>query len=88
MLNVHCVQTPAAAIRIAGRTPSSSSAMRLAAYDTDSVDPLASEIGRLIFQAEVRHDVSRRKANRPGGGSARGRNVPSRIAPDTMTSAT
>ena len=47
------------------------------------------EVERIdAIEAEVRHDVSRRKANRPGGGSARGMNVPSRIAPDTMTSAT
>src|SRR3954454_11046200 len=87
-LKVHCVHTPATATRSAGRIPSSSSAIRLAAYETDSVDPLPSEIGRLIFQADVRHDVTTRKANNPGGGTARGKNVASRTAPDAMTSAT
>ena len=48
-LNVHCVQTPATATSTAARGPSSSSAIRSAAYDTDSVEPLASGIGRLTF---------------------------------------
>ena len=59
-LTVHCVQTPATAIRAAARGPSSRSAIRFAAYNTDSVEPLASGIGRLTFQSEVRQDVTSR----------------------------
>ena len=42
--------------------------MRLAAYDTDSVEPLARGIGRFTFHADVTHDASRRKKKRPGSG--------------------
>ena len=54
-LNVHCVQAPATAIVTAWLGPSRSSAIRFAAYDTDNVEPLASEIGRFTFQTDVTH---------------------------------
>src|SRR5258708_32776061 len=87
-LTVHCVHAPATATRTAGRGPSSSSAIRSAAYDTDSVEPLASGIGRLIFQAEVRHAASSRKKNTPGSGNVRGNDATSAATPATTTKAT
>ena len=40
------------------RGPSSSSAIRSAAYDTESVEPLASGIGRFTFQIDVRQEAT------------------------------
>ena len=55
---------------MAAAAPSSSSAVKSAAYDTDSVDPLASEIGRFTFHADVKHAASSRNANSHGCGNA------------------
>ena len=52
--------------------PSSSSDIRLAAYDTDSVEPLAIVIGRLTFHIDVRHANSVSIANSAGSGKVVG----------------
>src|SRR6266568_8809932 len=72
----------------AARGPSSRSAMRSAAYDTESVEPLASEIGRLIFQADVRHAANSAKRKSPAGGYVRGTKATSEHTPATITTAT
>ena len=71
-LTVHCVQAPAQATTSAAPGPSRSSAMRFAASDTESVEPLESGIGRFTFHIEVRHDASTSAAKTPGGGHDRG----------------
>ena len=43
-----------------------------AAYETDSVDPLVSAIGRFTFHADIRHAMPTSKKNKPGDGNARG----------------
>src|SRR5947207_9655212 len=57
-LKEHCVHAPAAAITIACPGPNSSSASRSAACDTESVDPLLIESGRLPFHPEVRRETA------------------------------
>src|SRR5258708_3840099 len=52
-LTVHWVMTPATAMTRASRGPSSSSAIKSAAYDTDNVEPLASAIGSVTFQVDI-----------------------------------
>ena len=54
-LYVHWVQNAATAISMAGPGPSSSSDTRLAAYDTDNVDPFTTGNGSVTFHADVRH---------------------------------
>ena len=44
--------------------------MRSAVYDTESVEPLASEMGRFTFQTDVRQVSSSRTAKRPRGPAA------------------
>src|SRR5215510_14946137 len=85
---MHCITTPATATMIAGCSPSRSSAMRSAAYDTESVEPLAVAIGRFTFQREVRHARTINAANMTGGGEAVGKNVTSGDAPAAITIAT
>jgi hypothetical protein len=60
----------------------------LAAYDTDSVDPLDRGSGRLIFHAEVRHEAARVKRKSPHGGGVRGNPTMSAAVPAAMTVAT
>src|SRR5882762_10964869 len=67
------------------RGPSSNSDMRLTACVTDSVEPLVSEIGNVIFQADVRHAVMRRTANSMGRGYVNGNNAATVATPATMT---
>src|SRR5436190_6274490 len=62
-LYVHCVKTPATAIRTASCGPRRSSDIRFAAYDTDSVAPLATVIGKLTFHVDVTHATPMRTAN-------------------------
>src|SRR3954465_6396489 len=71
-LIVHCARTPATAMATAGFGPSSNNAIRSAAYDTDSVEPLLSESGRLTFQIDVRHAAISSPRNRNGSGNVRG----------------
>ena len=68
MFKEHCAHTPTTATTIAGRGPSRSSAVRSAAYDTERVDPLESEIGSVTFQIEVSAPVTSSAANRIGRG--------------------
>src|SRR5437762_210360 len=84
-LTVHCVNAPAIATSSAGRGPSSSSAIKLAAYPTDSVDRLATGIGRVTFHAEVRQEQHSRATNRVGSGHVRGNDAAAVHAPETMT---
>src|SRR5688500_14854457 len=75
---------------MAAGDPSSSSAVRSAAYDTDSVDLFASEMGRFTFHADVTHAVSSRNANSHACGTATGAvtaTAPA-TAPAAMTTAT
>src|SRR5215510_14695798 len=85
---MHCITTPATATMIAGCSPSRSSAMRSAAYDTESVEPLAVAIGRFTFQREVRHARTINAANMTGGGEAVGKNATNADAPAAITIAT
>ena len=52
----------------AGCGPSSSSAVRFAAYDTESVDPLIVAIGRVTFHSDVMHAAKISSANASGCG--------------------
>src|SRR4051812_40733087 len=85
---VHWVQTPAMAMSSACGRPSSSSAIRLAAYDTDSVDPLLVGIGRFTFHSEVRQVVARRTRKRSSWGYVRGNRTATSHVPARMTAAT
>src|SRR5215207_2661706 len=79
---------PTAAIATAARGPRSSNAIRFAAYDTDKVEPLATEIGRLTFHAEVTQTVSSRKRNSAGCGSVVGEAAASTSAPAAIVATT
>src|SRR2546425_2352154 len=68
--------------------PSSKSDIRLAAYDTESVDPLTNEIGRLTFHVDVRDAQISRTPNISGCGYVRGKNATSATEPAAMTAAT
>src|SRR3954451_14982740 len=85
---VHWVHTPAMAMSSACGRPSSSSAVRLAAYDTDSVDPLLVGIGRFTFHSEVRQVVANRTRNRSSWGYSRGNRMATTHVPARMTAAT
>jgi hypothetical protein len=87
-LNVHCIHPPVMAISIAGPVPSSSSAIKSAAYDTDSVDPLDSGSGRLTFQADVTQENTRSAANSNGRSGSPGNDVVRTSAPAAMTNPT
>src|SRR5205823_13705233 len=87
-LNVHWVHALAIAVSIAGCGPSSTSDIRSAACETDSVDPLATEIGRLTFQVDVTHDTPIITANSHGCGHARGNDSATPHAPARMTAPT
>src|SRR6185295_16060155 len=87
-LTVHCVHTPATPAITAYRGPRSSNAMTLAAYETDSVDPLATGISRLTFQIDVRQDERMRIANSPGSGNESGSDIASAHPPTMITPAT
>src|SRR6267143_872376 len=88
MFSVHCAHTPTTAMTIACCGPSNRSAVRSAAYDTESVDPLESAMGRLTFQMEVRQPVTNRTANRPGRGYARGTTAAKTPVPAAIMDAT
>src|SRR5215208_3688097 len=87
-LYVHWVQKAATAISMAGLGPSSSSDTRLAAYDTDSVDPLTTGKGNVTFQTEVTQANTARLTNSCGSGSSRGTNPTSVAAPAALIPAT
>src|SRR2546426_10452455 len=68
--------------------PSSNSDIRLAAYDTESVDPLTNEMGRFTFHVDVSDAQISRTTNISGCGYVRGRNATSATEPTAMTAAT
>src|SRR4051795_13034412 len=70
------------------RGPSSRSAIMSAAYDTDRVAPLASEIGRLSFHADVTAAAASTNVNIQGSGAARGNIATTAAHPRVITSAT
>src|SRR5947209_7329650 len=86
--NVHCVQAAATATSMACAGPSSTSDMSSAACDTDSVEPLAREIGRLTFHTEVRQAETSSAAYSHGRGWVSGKNATNTPAPTAMTTAT
>src|SRR2546422_4290873 len=88
MCSVHCAHTPTTATTIACCGPRSRSAVRSAAYDIESVDPLASAMGRLTFQMEVRQPATNSTANRPGRGYARGKKAAKTHVPAAIIDAT
>src|SRR5437667_4391322 len=85
---VHCVNVPAIATSTAGRGPRSRSAIKSAAYDTDSVARLARGIGSVTFHAEVTQEQHSRAANRVGSGHVRGNDAAAVHAPATITTLT
>ena len=87
-LYVHWVQNAPTAISMAGPGPSSSSDTRLAAYDTDNVDPFTTGNGSVTFHADVRHANTARLANSNGSGSWRGKNTTSVVPPARIVPAT
>ena len=65
--NVHWLQALAAATSIVSSAPSSSSAAKSTAYDTDIVEPLVAS-GRLTFSADAMDEKSSSARKRPGLG--------------------
>jgi hypothetical protein len=59
--------------------------MRLAAYETESVEPLLRGSDRFTFHADVTQDRTRRVANSMGWGKVRGKEVSSRLPPAAIT---
>src|SRR6266850_5488421 len=88
MFSVHCARTPTTAMTIASGGPSSRSAVRSAAYDTDSVDPLASAIGRFTFQMEVTQPMTNNAPNSAGRAYVHGKKTAKTQLPAAMTEAT
>src|SRR5690349_12702483 len=87
-LNVHCVHALAIAVSTAARGPSSTSDIRSAACETDRVDPLATEIGRLTFHVDVTHDTPIITTNSHGSGHVRGNESAMPHAPARITAPT
>src|SRR5262252_6499523 len=81
---VHCATTPATATIVARRGPSSSSAIRSAAYDTDSVEPLERAIGSVTFHVEVTHPSTSSTKNSAGRGTAWGKSEANTAVPPAM----
>ena len=84
-LYVHCVQAPTTPITSAWPGPSRSSAIKFAAYDADKVAPLASEIGRFTFHADVTQVRRTSAPNRIGSGKVGGKSIANVLMPLTMT---
>jgi hypothetical protein len=80
--------TPATAMSIATRGPRRRSAIRSAAYDTDSVDPLESSIGSVTFQVDITQPITSRAAKSAGLGMLSGQSCTNTTAPARMTSDT
>src|ERR1700754_3626620 len=85
--NVHWLKALAAATSIVSSAPSSSSAAKSTAYDTDIVEPLLAS-GRLTLKAEASDDRTRSAAKSPGLTIARGANPTSTTAPAVRTEPT
>src|SRR5262245_50696909 len=86
--SVHCVSTPVIATTIAGPVPSSSSAIRSAAHDTDSVEPLPAGAGSVTFHVDVMQLNASSAANRNGCSIVNGTTPASASAPHTVTNTT
>src|SRR5262249_42623447 len=84
---VHCAHALTAATIIVSSAPSSSSAAKSTAYDTDIVDPLVAS-GSLTFNAEASDEQPSRIANSTGFVISRGRNITRTTAPAASTAAT
>src|SRR4051812_28476362 len=76
------------ATTIAWFGPSSSNAIKAAAYDTDSVDPLVSARGSVTFQSDVRHENAIKLASIHGRGQGVGKTLASSTMPARVTAAT
>src|SRR5579863_7127271 len=85
--NVHWLHALAAPTSMVSFAPSSSSAAKSTAYDTDIVDPLAAS-GRLTFSAEASDEKARSAANRIGCAITCGPNTVTVMAPATSTAPT
>src|SRR5437870_12726543 len=73
---------------IAAWGPTSSSAIRFAAYDTESVEPLIVAVGRFTFHNDVRQAARIRSAKARGCGYADGTKRTSVTAPMPITEPT
>ena len=84
VLNVHWLHALAAATIIVSFAPSSSSAAKSTAYDTDIVEPLVAS-GRLTLSAEARDEKQRSAVNSTGFPTLRGTNKTRMIRPAAKT---
>src|SRR5215471_16531622 len=81
---VHWLHALAAATIIVSLAPSSSSAEKSTAYDTDIVEPLVAS-GSLTLRAEASDEQPSRMRNSSGFAMACGANIPRTIAPAAST---
>src|SRR5205814_7928466 len=72
----------------AWRGPRTRSAIRSAAYDTDSVEPLDNAIGRFTFHDEVTHASTSSPAKSSGRWKLTGKDAAIAIAPTAITAPT
>ena len=84
---MHWLHALAAATSIVSSAPSSSSAAKSTAYDTDIVEPLRAS-GRLTLSAEASDEQPSRTANSSGFAIACGTNTTSVSAPAARTAPT
>ncbi len=86
--NVHWLHALVTATSIVSLGPSSSSAAKSTAYDTDIVEPLLAS-GRLTLKADVTAEVSSRRAKSQGCSKLeRGPSDTTSIAPSAIVAAT
>src|SRR5260370_40958619 len=78
--NVHWLQALVAATNIVASAPSSSSAAKSTAYDTDMVEPLEVS-GRFTFNADASEETTSRTPKRVRLGSCRIASGPTRASP-------
>src|SRR5262245_30648247 len=87
-LKVHCVHAPATATIVAGAGPRRISAMRSAAYETESVQLLFAGSRSSTFHADVRQEQTSRVANINGRECGTESANAVTIAPAAITAAT
>src|ERR1700754_4454492 len=85
--NVHWLKALAAATSIVSSAPSSSSAAKSTAYDTDIVEPLVAS-GRLTLKADASEERTSSERNNPGLVIVRGAKTASTKAPAVRTAPT
>src|ERR1043165_6183866 len=85
--NVHWLQALTAATIIVSLAPSSSSAAKSTAYDTDMVEPLLA-IGRRTLSADASEEHASNIANSSGFAIECGANIARMSAPAAITAAT